>query len=267
MNDGRNYDTTAALPALHTVLDRGNAVSRVAHSCVVGRCHGAAWLDAMLRHSQTSLRQRRRQPPQTFRGHDVWSGISWAHFFPQQSGSDYVPSEYLQLIDQHRSRYTVISGLSHAEQNGNNGHASSLTWLTAARHPGLPGFRNSVSLDQYLVEATRPDTRFPSLVLGVGARNHFPGRQAAFNCPASLLRRRYSRKLFVAGTPAEIKQQVQELKRGRSILDTVGGMASDSTAASVHATNKNSNNTSHRCANSKLAFNSARVGRIAPNRR
>ena len=46
------------------------------------------------------------------------------------------------------------------------GHASDSSFLTAARFPGAPTFRNTISLDQLLVEKLKPDTRFPSLTLG-----------------------------------------------------------------------------------------------------
>ncbi|MCA9086675.1 MAG: DUF1552 domain-containing protein, partial [Planctomycetaceae bacterium] len=99
------------------------------------------------------------------------------------------------------------------------------TWLTAAKHPGLPGFRNSVSLDQFLVEKLRPDTRFPSLVLGVGGEKSLSWTASGIQLPGDSSPAALFARLFVAGSPAEIKQQVQNLKRGHSILDTVGDMA------------------------------------------
>jgi len=184
------------------------------------------WLDAMLPAFATKAQAAAATAaPKRFVAMMYGLGFHGPHFFPQQAGTDYVPSEYLKLIDRHREDYTVISGLSHAEQNGNNGHASSLTWLTAAKHPGLPGFRNSVSLDQYLVEKLRPNTRFPSLVLGAGGEKSLSWTASGVQLPGDSSPAALFAKLFVAGTPAEIKQQVQELKRGRSILDTVGGMA------------------------------------------
>jgi hypothetical protein len=45
-----------------------------------------------------------------------------------------------------------------------------MTWLTAARFPGLGGFKNTISLDQLAAEKIGLQTRFPSLVPGTGTR-------------------------------------------------------------------------------------------------
>ena len=75
-------------------------------------------------------------------------GLYSEAWFPQTSGSDYAASEYLKHLDHHRERYTVLSNLSHAEQSGRQAHNSEITWLTSAKHPGMDGFQNTISLDQ-----------------------------------------------------------------------------------------------------------------------
>jgi len=47
---------------------------------------------------------------------------------PATEGSDYAPTEYLQILEEHRSRYTVISGLSHKDQQGGQPHNSKITF-------------------------------------------------------------------------------------------------------------------------------------------
>ncbi|MGE3778440.1 MAG: DUF1552 domain-containing protein [Pirellulaceae bacterium] len=184
------------------------------------------WLDAMLPAFATRAQAAdATAAPKRFVAMMYSLGFHAPHFFPQGAGTDYAPSEYLKLIDRHRRDFTVISGLSHAEQNGNNGHASSLTWLTAAKHPGLPGFKNSISLDQYLVEKLQPNTRFPSLVLSVGGEKSLSWTASGIQLPGDSSPSALFARLFLAGSPTEIEQQVHELKRGRSILDTLGGMA------------------------------------------
>jgi len=184
------------------------------------------WLDAMVPALATRAQAAAANaPPKRFLAVMYGLGFHGPHFFPTQAGSDYAPSEYLKLIDEHRQDYTVISGLSHVEQNGNNGHASALTWLTGAKHPGLPGFRNTISLDQFLVEKLRPATRFPSLVLGIGGERSLSWTANGIQLPAEGSPSKLFQKLFVSGTATEVAQQVHELKRGKSILDTVGSMA------------------------------------------
>ena len=104
-------------------------------------------------------------------------GAEWSTFAPRSGsmptrgfrnrrGEGYEASEYLALIDQHRQHYTLISGLAHANQSGRQAHNSEITWLTSAEHPGLDGFRNTLSLDQAAADHLGYVTRFPSIVLG-----------------------------------------------------------------------------------------------------
>lgn len=184
------------------------------------------WLDAMVPAFATRAEAAAATTaPQRFVAMMYGLGFHGPNFFPKETGAEYKSSSYLKLIEQHRNEYTVISGLSHPEQNGNNGHASSLTWLTAAKHPGLPGFRNSISLDQYLIEKLRPDTRFPGLVLGVGGESSLSWTANGIQLPGESSPSKLFQKLFVAGNAAQVQQQMQELKRGRSVLDSVGSMA------------------------------------------
>src|SRR5271155_5439835 len=92
-------------------------------------------------------------------------GLHGPNFFPKETGRGYTPTPYLEALGKDvRDELTVISGTSHPDVT--LGHASDSTFLTAARQPGAPTFRNTISLDQFLVEKLKPDTRFPSLSLG-----------------------------------------------------------------------------------------------------
>ncbi|MBA4062365.1 MAG: hypothetical protein C0501_01410 [Isosphaera sp.] len=151
-------------------------------------------------------------------------GFHGPHFFPTAAGRDYVLSPYLEPLKAVRDQFTVFSGLSHPEQAGANGHTSEFTWLTAAFRPMLPGFKNTVSLDQLIAAKVGPQTRFPYLSLGTtrGSLSWTPNGVAipGLDSPAALFK-----QLFVNGTPAEVGQQVRELRQGKSILDTVSGEA------------------------------------------
>ena len=63
-------------------------------------------------------------------------------FFPTDAGENYKPSEYLSILDDLRSKFTVFSGISHPDIGGD--HASESCFLTSAKRPTAPGFRNSV---------------------------------------------------------------------------------------------------------------------------
>jgi len=92
-------------------------------------------------------------------------GLLPDQFFPKDAGRDYTMSPYLEVLREHRNDLTVFSGVSHPDVDG--GHPADNCFLTAAPHPGRGGFRNTISLDQFIAERVGHLTRFPSLNLGV----------------------------------------------------------------------------------------------------
>jgi hypothetical protein len=147
-------------------------------------------------------------------------GIYGPALFPKQTGRDYESTPYLDLIKEHRKDVTIFSGLSHPEQAGADGHSSEMTWLTSARHPGLGGFRNTISLDQFVAEKIGFETRYPSLTLGTSNTSQSYTRSGVM-IPAETRPSVVFARLFIDGTPREVQQQMQKLKEGRSIMDAV----------------------------------------------
>jgi BMFP domain-containing protein YqiC len=155
-------------------------------------------------------------------------GLLPDQFFPQTTGLGYTPSPYLQLLQEHRNDFTVFSGVSHPDVDG--GHPADICFLTAAPHPGSGGFRNTISLDQYIAERIGHETRFPSLTLGVnvaqGARSlSWTGSGVLIPCEEKASD--VFKRLFIQGSPAEVKEQVRKLDLGQSILDAVASQAKD----------------------------------------
>ncbi len=153
-------------------------------------------------------------------------GLLPEHFFPQGAGREYVPSKYLEVLQAHRPDFTVFSGVSHPDVDG--GHPADNCFLTAAPHPGSGGFRNTISLDQYVGERIGHLTRFPSLTLGVnvakGSRSlSWTGSGVLIPCEEKAAE--VFKRLFIQGTPQEIEAQVRRLELGQSILDTVADQA------------------------------------------
>ena len=147
-------------------------------------------------------------------------GLHAPFLFPKETGADYTLTPYLEILKDHRKDFTLFSGLSHPDQTGANGHTSEMSWLTAARFPGLGGFKNTVSLDQLAAETIGLETRFPSLVLGTASPSLSYTRGGVM-IPAESRPSRVFAKLFLDGTPAEVQQQVRKLREGQSIMDTV----------------------------------------------
>ena len=147
-------------------------------------------------------------------------GFHAPFLFPEQPGSDYPLTPYLKKLADHREHFTLFSGLSHPEQNGINGHASSMTWLTSARRPGLAGFKNSISLDQQIANHLGGTTRHPYLCLSNNGSS-LSWTAGGVNIPAESSPAKLYQKLFVDGSKSDVENQMRDLQRGQSILDTV----------------------------------------------
>jgi hypothetical protein len=147
-------------------------------------------------------------------------GLLGDQFFPEGGGMGYRLSPYLELLQAHRNDFTVFSGVSHPNVDG--AHASDVSFLTAAPHPGTGTFRNTISLDQYVAERIGSATRFPSLTFAVNSRT----RTLSYNgsgvgIPPEDSAAEIFRQLFVQGTPEQVEAQIQKLDTGKSILDAV----------------------------------------------
>jgi hypothetical protein len=94
-------------------------------------------------------------------------------------------------------------------------------------NPGLSGFRNAVSLDQLVAEKIGGETRYPSLPMGTleYGNNSISYTRSGVMIPAETKPSKVFAKLFLKGTPDEIKGQMQKLHEGRSIMDSVLGQA------------------------------------------
>ena len=149
-------------------------------------------------------------------------GLHSPSLFPKTSGTDYVNTEYLELLKEHRNDFTLFSGLSHPDQNGKDPHDTEMTFLTAAINPGLGGFKNSISVDQVAAMHLGHATRFPSITLGSNTQESQSYNSNGVMLPADYRPSRLFAKLFMAGSPEEQRRQRMRLANGRSILDAVG---------------------------------------------
>ena len=153
-------------------------------------------------------------------------GFLPSHFFPEKAGRDFPLTPYLSALSELRGDWTVFSGLSHPGVDGS--HASDVSFLTAAPHPGSGGFRNTVSLDQTIAMHLGNQTRFPSLTLGVNAK---PGRRSLSWTDGGILipcqdsASAVFKRLFLQGTHHEVERQVNRLKMGQSIMDCLAEQA------------------------------------------
>jgi hypothetical protein len=154
-------------------------------------------------------------------------GLLETGFFPKQSGRGYELPPYLKVLEAHREQFTVFSGVSHPDVDGS--HASEVCFLTAAPHPANGGFRNSISLDQYMADHIGVRTRFPSMTLGVNVNRGqrsltWTGAGVMIPCEDSAAA--VYKRLFLQGSEEEVERQIARLRLGESILDSVAEHAS-----------------------------------------
>jgi len=143
-------------------------------------------------------------------------------FFPQSTGRNYELSPYLTGLAEHRSDFTVFSGLSHPAVEG--GHSTENCFLTGARGPTKSGFRNTISLDQFAAERLGQSTRFPTLNLGVNidkANRSLSWTRDGVLLPAEDTAPALFRKMFIQGEPEAVARQLRRLEERGSILDTL----------------------------------------------
>ncbi len=160
-----------------------------------------------------------KEPPRRMICINTSLGLHTPNLFPTQTGHKYELTPYLEPIRDFRDEFTVFSGLSHPDVDG--GHPAELCYLTAAPHPRADNFKNTISLDQYTIERLVPDTRFGSLVLASSSSRGLSFTRSGVPIPAEERPSRVFKNMFVDGSPAEINAQVQRLKQGQSIMDTV----------------------------------------------
>ena len=148
-------------------------------------------------------------------------GLHSPSLFPKTSGTDYLNTEYLELLKEHRNDFTLFSGLSHPDQNGKEPHDTEMTWLSAARNPGLGGFKNSISVDQYAATRLGHVTRFPSISLSSNSPESQSYTSNGVMLPADNKPSAVFAKLFLDGSPQDLRRRREHLADGRSILDAV----------------------------------------------
>src|SRR5690349_4329258 len=164
------------------------------------------------------------EAPRRFLGICNNLGVLPEHFFPKTAGADYELSSYLKVIERHRNDFTVFSGVWHPDVDG--GHPADICFLTAAPHPGSAGFKNTISLDQYIAERIGHLTRYPSLTLGVNVQQGIRSLSwtgSGVMIPCEEKASDVFARLFLQGTKDETEAQVRKLETGQSILDAVAG--------------------------------------------
>jgi hypothetical protein len=223
MNQGSNSALSAPFASTR------RAISRRRFLRGTGIALSLPFLDTMLspfaRAAESPSPLAAGAPPRRMFGICNNLGLLPEQFFPKGNGSDYTPSPYLQLLQEHRNDFTVFSGVSHPNVDG--GHPSDISFLTAAPHPASSSFRNTISLDQHIAERIGTLTRYPSITLAVNGGRGLSWTGTGVAIPPEQSASSVFKQLFLQGSPEEVEAQIRELDTGRSILDAVADQAKD----------------------------------------
>lgn len=146
-------------------------------------------------------------------------GFHTPFLFPETSGFGYKSVKYLEPLQEHRDKFSVISGLMHPDVDG--GHAAEASFLTGAAHPSAPSFRNTISVDQYAVETMGHLTRYGSLSLSATSGNSLSVTRSGVKVPPDVSPSRLYEKLFLEGSAKDKEKQIKRLQDGRSVMDLV----------------------------------------------
>ena len=150
-------------------------------------------------------------------------GLHAPALFPKKTGADYELTDYLSIIKAHRKDFTLFSGLSHPQQGGE--HQCEMSWLSAAPNPGMDGFQNSISVDQYAAGKLCYVTRFPSVVISSNSAQSQSFTSSGVMVPAERSPAKLFSKMFLKGNAREVERQKRRLSDGRSILDALRAQA------------------------------------------
>lgn len=171
------------------------------------------WLESLARGDEKA----EKAPPRRMVSVCTSFGLYGPSFFPSKSGRDYEPSEYLKILNDLRDHFTVFSGISHPDIGGD--HASEACFLTSAKHPTRPGFRNTVSLDVVASRHVAGATRFPLLTLSTQDGSPLSYTSTGAGIPALSRPSEIYARLFLAGNRNDVDRELARLRRGRSMLD------------------------------------------------
>lgn len=169
------------------------------------------WLESLARADE-------KAPPKRIISVCTSFGLYGPAFFPAKAGTGYEASEYLKVLGADlRDRLTVFSGISHPDIGGD--HASEACFLTSARHPTRPGFRNTVSLDAVAARHVAGATRFPLMSLATQDGSPLSYTPTGAGIPALCVPSQIYARMFLAGNKGDIDKELDRLRRGRSTLD------------------------------------------------
>jgi hypothetical protein len=152
-------------------------------------------------------------------------GMIPQYFKPEQTGKDYVAPKVLKAMDYVRDKYTVFSNLEHLYTG--NGHHNVHSYLSGVSRVNTDGHPNkNQTLDQLAAEYIGNQTRFPSLVLGMGGESEQTSwsRNGIHIRPQTNIKKVFN-EIFVQSSASEKKQEKELANNKASIIQVLNQQA------------------------------------------
>lgn len=186
---------------------------------------GLPLLDAMVPALARGEAKESSEPPRRMVLSVRALGTNGEYFFPQQAGPDYEAPRYLKILEQHRRRFTVFSGVSHlGYPNSHHTEAGLLTGVDGEGMARSDDIRNTISLDQYVAERVGHHTRFSYVYMGshnTGSLGGLSYTRDGVIVPGETNPQKIFRQFFINSSPEEVEREIRRLDDGQSILDEV----------------------------------------------
>jgi hypothetical protein len=144
-------------------------------------------------------------------------GTYHPYLVPTATGLNYETTRFLQKLEPHRGRFTLFSGMGHPDYPNSHG-------TEPAIFTGVPEFHehdlhNTVSLDQVAAQKVGSETRFPYLLLNKVWSQSLSWNEKGVPIPHEAEPVSVFRRMFIEGTPEEMRIEMKRLQQGKSILD------------------------------------------------
>jgi len=148
-------------------------------------------------------------------------GTYHPHLVHNTTGLTYETTRFLTPLEPFRGKFTLFSGMGHPGYPNDHG-------TEPAIFTGVPGLNvrdvhNSISLDQVAARHVAGQTRMPYLLLGATWSQSLSWTEKGVPIPHQGDPATLYRRMFVEGTPEEVRREMRRLAQGKSILDNLRG--------------------------------------------
>jgi len=151
-------------------------------------------------------------------------GTYHPHLVPETEGLKYKATRYLETLEEHRGKFTLLSGVAHLGYP--NGHWTDAAIFTGTYPEGIArsdNIHNTISIDQLIAEKIGHHTRVSSMTLNTANCASLSWNRKGVPVPFMRSRTQLFKRLFVDGSPEQISREMDRLKHGHSILDDMRG--------------------------------------------